>query len=143
MVSAEIFDWPCDFRRQYTRKQFPMPTEQGIRLNDMHGLLPEFGKVGKKHEQEAVLVAKLRSFDLPMQDDKLLPQQSILHDQIRTAASYICEKTRDQHCSGRFCPMFDTLLKPEKKIADHAAPSVFYNEDRAASYPFTPQIQYG
>ena len=32
--------------------------------------------------------------------------------------------------------MFDTLLKPVKKIADHAAPSVFYNEDRAASYPF-------
>jgi len=32
--------------------------------------------------------------------------------------------------------MFDTLLKPEKKIIDHAAPSVFYNEDRAASYLF-------
>jgi hypothetical protein len=32
--------------------------------------------------------------------------------------------------------MFDTLLKPVKKIVDHAAPSVFYNEDRAASYPF-------
>ena len=32
--------------------------------------------------------------------------------------------------------MFDALLKPEKKIVDHAAPSVFYNEDREASYPF-------
>jgi hypothetical protein len=33
--------------------------------------------------------------------------------------------------------MFDTLLKPVKKIVDHAALSVFYNEDRAAlSYPF-------
>jgi hypothetical protein len=63
-----------------------------------------------------------------MQDDQLLPQQSILHDQIRTAASYIGEKARDQHCSGRFCPMFDMLLKPVKKIVDHAAPSVFHNE---------------
>ncbi len=32
--------------------------------------------------------------------------------------------------------MFDMLLKPVKKIVDHAAPSVFYNVDRAASYPF-------
>jgi hypothetical protein len=71
-----------------------------------------------------------------MQDDQLLAQQSILHDQIRTAASYIGEKTSDQHCSGRFCPMFDTLLKPEKKIVDHAALGVLYNEGRAASYPF-------
>jgi len=46
------------------------------------------------------------------------------------------ERPKDQHCSGRFCPILDTLLKPEKKIADHADPSVFYNEDRAASYPF-------
>ena len=46
-----------------------MLTKQSFRLNNMHGLLPEFGKAGKKHEQEAVLVAKLRSFDLPMQDD--------------------------------------------------------------------------
>ncbi len=32
--------------------------------------------------------------------------------------------------------MFDALLKPENKIVNHAAPSMFYNEDRAASYPF-------
>ena len=135
MVSAEIFGCPCDFRRQYTRNNSRCQ-RRSVRLNDMHGLLPEFGKAAKKHKQEVVLVAKLRSFDLPMQDDQLLAQECILHDQVRTAASYIGEKSRDQHCSGRFCPMFDALLKPEKKIVDHAAPSVLYNEDQAASYPF-------
>ena len=109
-----------------------MPTEHSVRLNDMYGLFPEFGKAGKKNEKFSVAISQLRSFDLPMQNDQLLPQQSILHDQIRTAASYIGKKTRDQHCRARFCPMFDALLKPVKKIEDHAAPSVFYNEDRAA-----------
>jgi len=50
------------------RRRLPMPTEQSVRLNDMHGLLPKFGKAGKKDKQEVVLVAKLRSFDLPMQE---------------------------------------------------------------------------
>jgi hypothetical protein len=38
--------------------------------------------------------------------------------------------------------MFDTLLKPEKKIVDYAAPSVFYNELEVASYPFYSSYSY-
>jgi hypothetical protein len=33
-----------------------MPTEQSFRLNDMNGLLPEFGKAGKKNEQFSVAI---------------------------------------------------------------------------------------
>jgi hypothetical protein len=38
-------------------KQILMPTHEGVRLNNMKGLFPEFRKVGMKNEMNAVLFA--------------------------------------------------------------------------------------
>ena len=50
-------------------KQFPVPTKERIRLDDMNGLLPEFGKTGKKHEQQTIVFCKLGSFDLSIKNE--------------------------------------------------------------------------
>ncbi len=46
----------------------------------------EFREVGKEHEAKPVRVGSLRSFVPSFQDDQLLAQQSVFHDQIDTVA---------------------------------------------------------
>jgi hypothetical protein len=53
-------------------KQFPMPAQQGIRLNNMKRLFPEFRHVSKKNKIETIEIGKLWSLDLPIQNDQLL-----------------------------------------------------------------------
>ena len=50
-----------------------MPTQQGIRLNDEEGLLPELGAASQEDQLEAIAVGELRPFHLPLEHDELLP----------------------------------------------------------------------
>jgi len=57
IVSDSTFGLPCDFRRQSIHaKQILMPTHEGVRLNNMKGLFPEFRKMGKKNEMNTISV---------------------------------------------------------------------------------------
>ncbi len=100
-----------------------MPARQGIRLNNMQGLFPESGEMGKKHDLKTVRVSQLRSLDLPIQNDQLLAQQRILHDQIGTAASEIGKQSRDPPWRRRLDPVFDAFLKPGEEFSHQTVPS--------------------
>ena len=63
-----------------------MPMYEGVRLNNMKGLFPEPGKTSEQHEAETVILGEHRLFHLTMEDNKLLTEQGILHNQIGTAA---------------------------------------------------------
>jgi len=69
----------------------------------------------------------LRTSVLSIQNDDLLAQQRILHDQIVSTSSEIREKTGYHRWSSGFYPRFDMLSKPVKKIAHHAAPGGLYD----------------
>jgi hypothetical protein len=66
-----------------------MPVEQCVWLNNVKGLFPEPGKTSEQHEEKTVMLGENRSFHLAMEDDELLSQHGIFHNQIGTAASYI------------------------------------------------------
>ena len=61
-----------------------MPTQEGVRLNDMNGLFPGCGKAGKKDEPETVGIGNHRLLDLPIQEDQSLTQQGVFNDQVGT-----------------------------------------------------------
>ena len=88
----------------------------------MQRLFPESGEVGKENETKTVRAGQPRSFDLLFQDDQLLAQQSILYNQIGTAASEIGKQSRDQRWRSRLDPGFDACLKPSKEFSHQTAP---------------------
>jgi len=74
----------------------------------------------------------MRTFDLPFENDELLTQERIFHDQIVSVASEISEKNRYQCWSSWFYPRPDMSFGPVKNIAYHAAPGGPYNEGEAS-----------
>ena len=50
-----------------------MPPKQGIRLRNEEGLLPSPKHSRQKQQEEPIGLPAGRSFDLPTQDDELLP----------------------------------------------------------------------
>jgi hypothetical protein len=49
-----------------------MPAQQGVRLEDEEGLLPELGTAGQENQSEAIAVGELGSLHLTLEHDELL-----------------------------------------------------------------------
>ena len=54
-------------------EKFPMPAKHGLRLHYEERLLPGPHHPRQKRQEEPICLLAGRSFDLPMQDDELLP----------------------------------------------------------------------
>jgi hypothetical protein len=54
-------------------EQIAMPTQQGVRLDNEEGLLPELGATGQKDQSEALAVGESGLFHLAVEHDELLP----------------------------------------------------------------------
>jgi hypothetical protein len=59
-----------------------MPTEEGVGFEDKQGFLPVLDATREEDEPEAVGLRKGRLLDLTVRDDQLLPEQSILGDEV-------------------------------------------------------------
>ena len=70
-------------------EQLAMPSEERIRLDDEEGLFPEGRRSGQQKKPESVSIAELRAFDLALQDDELVPEQSVLRNELGLAANRI------------------------------------------------------
>ena len=68
-----------------------MPAQQGIRLDDVQGLLPELGAASQQHQAKTIVVGQLGSFDLVLEHNELLTEDSVLDDKIRFAAGHISQ----------------------------------------------------
>ena len=67
-------------------KQFTMPAQEGVRLNDMNGLFPGSGKAGKKDEPDAIGIGNYRFLDLSIQEDQLLTEQGVFNNEVGAGA---------------------------------------------------------
>ena len=70
-------------------EQLTMPAQQGVRLNDEKGLLPEGRRPGQEQEPESIPIAESGVFDLALKDDQLLSQEGVLGDELGLAADRI------------------------------------------------------
>jgi hypothetical protein len=66
-----------------------MPMQQGVRLDDEQGLLPELSAASQEDQSETIAIGELGSFHLALEHDELLSQHQILGDQISAAAAYV------------------------------------------------------
>jgi hypothetical protein len=68
-------------------KQFPIPAQECVWLNNVKGLFPETRTTREQNEEETVATGQQGSFHLSIEDDEWLTEQGILYNQIGTAAS--------------------------------------------------------
>ena len=83
-----------------------MPTQQGVGLDNVQGLLPELGAPGQKDQSNAVNTGELRSLDLTPEDDELLAEQGVF-SMTGPAARCVCEDTRRKSGRDGSCPLLD------------------------------------
>ena len=107
-------------------KQLAMPAQQGFRLYQQKGLIPESGQAGQEHQSPAVTRGEMGAFDLPIKDDELLAQQCVFNEQIGAVAGQVGGCSDDEGGGCRFGPATDNLTdlikkpRPEtRQDADH------------------------
>jgi hypothetical protein len=66
-----------------------MPSQQGVRLDNEKGLLPEPRAAGQEDHTNAIAVGELRSFHLALEHNELLSQYHISGDKVGAAAAYV------------------------------------------------------
>ena len=88
-----------------------MPTEHGIRLDDVEGLPPGAQLGGQKDEESPVAPGELRSLCVPVEDDQLLAKYSVLEHQVRLAAGQVKGGVEDRGIVVGFRPV-------AKKVSD-------------------------
>ena len=59
-----------------------MPPQNRLRLDDEERLFPALQPAGEHDEEAAIRAREARAFDRPVEDDKLLPQEEVLRDQL-------------------------------------------------------------
>lgn len=81
-------------------KQFTMPAEQGVGLNDQQRLPPRCHAVGEQHEERAVGRGAAGAGDATMQDEQLLAEEGVLGDKRGLAARQVAECPGDKVVGG-------------------------------------------
>jgi hypothetical protein len=84
---------------KYTRKSSRCQREMRFRLDKEERLLPRPNHSSQNSQKQPVPLPIDRSFDLPTQDDQLLPQQGVFRQQFGFASGHIGE--RSEHKEGR------------------------------------------
>ena len=88
-----------------------MPTEHGIRLDDVEGLLPGAQLGGQQDEECPVAPRQCWSLRVPVEHDELLAQQSVLEHQLRSAARQVDGGVEDSGIVSRLCPAAKELCQ--------------------------------
>ena len=101
-----------------TLEHISMPTQDGIRLNNVQSRLPEVGETSQKGQTSPVTVGKLRPFDRAFEDDKLLAEHGVLDKEVGFGARQIGDGTDCEGNISRFGPGFDSFFdKVEQTFA--------------------------
>jgi hypothetical protein len=87
-----------------------MPAEERIRLNNMKSLGPELGASSQKNKAKPVLIGQPRPIYLSAENDHLLTQDGIFHQQVGFASGYISKGAQGQCDGGWFHPPLDLMV---------------------------------
>ena len=63
-----------------------MPPEHCLGFDDQQGVLPAVQSADEEDKEHTIDPREARAFDRPVEDDELLAQQKVFHDQLRFTA---------------------------------------------------------
>jgi hypothetical protein len=95
-------------------KAFSISPKQGLRLHNEERLLPGPNHSRHKQQTEPICLQAGQSFDVPMQDDELLPQQRVFVTQFRLPFGKVCYRSKQKGGGVRFHPTKNTIIERVK-----------------------------
>jgi len=102
-------------------EEFTRPSQQRLRLDDKERLFPGPNHTSEKQQAEPICLLAGRSFDVPMQDDELLPQQRVFDKQFGLAFSKVCDRSQQKGGGARFHPT-NNAISERVKTQSHSMP---------------------
>jgi hypothetical protein len=88
-----------------------MPVEEGVWLEDEERFFPVLDATGKEDEPETIGLRKRGLFDLAVEDDKLLTEQSIFGDEVSFTACQVGGCAENHRMAGRLAEVQEDLFK--------------------------------
>jgi hypothetical protein len=82
-----------------------------FRLDKEERLFPRPNHSGQNHQKHPVPLARDGSFDLPTQDDQLVPYQGVFRSQFSFASGQVSECSQGKGSSGWFEPRQNIFLQ--------------------------------
>ncbi len=70
-------------------KEFSMPTQERIGLDNQQCCFPAWQSAGYEHKQATVTPGEYRTFSLPLEHDELLTEECVFKHQFRLAARQV------------------------------------------------------
>jgi hypothetical protein len=89
-----------------------MPAEERVRLNDVKSLGPELGAASQKNKANPIAIFQSRPFYLASENDYLLTQEGIFHQQVGFASGYIRKGAQGECDGGWFHPSLELMENP-------------------------------
>ena len=89
-----------------------MPAEERIRLNNVKSLGPELGAASQKNKAKPVLMGQPRPFYLSAENDYLLTQDGIFHQQVGFCSGDIHKGAQGECDGGWFQPILELMENP-------------------------------
>ncbi len=77
-------------------KPVAVPTKEGVGSEDEEYFFPVLDATSKKDKPEAIGVRNGRLFDLAVEDNQLLPEQSIFGDEVGSTACQVGGRAENQ-----------------------------------------------
>lgn len=88
-----------------------MPTEEGVGLEDEKGRLPILDATWGENNPEAIGLREARVFDLAINDNEVLREQSLLGDPVRLGARQMGGRAENHRMVDRLSKMQESLFK--------------------------------
>ena len=66
-----------------------MPVQERLRLNNEQGLLPCTRRASEQDQDHPIRLCACRSFDLPTEDDELLPEEGVFCHELGLASGKV------------------------------------------------------
>jgi hypothetical protein len=109
-------------------KEPPMPAQDGLGLDDEKGLAPGAQATGEQDQERTVGRSAPRAFHTAAEDDYLVTEEGILHQQLGLAARQVGQGTGDEGRGRRLSEGAEPLVKAVgeglsrgRQVADEAS----------------------
>jgi hypothetical protein len=73
-----------------------MPSQERLWLDNEQGLLPCARRSSEKDQDHPIRLRECWSFDLPTEDNKLLPQESVFCHEFGLASAEVCQHSQHE-----------------------------------------------
>jgi hypothetical protein len=96
-------------------EQIPMPAQQRLGADHVHGVSPSTGQSGEGEQQQPVVAVQSGPIDVATQYEDLLTEQCILSEEFRSRASEVTGGADHQSPSGACWPE-QPLYRPDESV---------------------------